>query len=448
MRGPLAAISIADAGRGVGRTRAPSSSTKRPRRLTVSPRQSAAHDASSISSSHSMRSPGAATGRPKRASIGWSPGETRKRRRPGAIRSAVATACASRAAFQWWAMRIEPIWMRRVAIEQRDRHASSRRARRPRCARRASRDRRRRRPRRSRAPRRAAPARAAPPTDARASRARPRASREQRPRGARRAPARARSSRPRARRSRPARAPRRAACAAPRSARRRRDCGAPRSRSNAAKRWMRSSVKPGVVQIAPRSHQAPGPLPGLFRELARGAGFRRLAGVELAGRHLEDHAAGRMPVLADQSTSSLGHEGHDGGRARMAHDVELEQRPVRELDALAGGFDAKASSHGLCVRELSRGTLARRLARKLARELATGLARGLAGRRHVSEGSPDGELAMPGLPLERSVADRLRGPRSRARRRLPRRAGRLGRGRRGDRSAPSRCTAAACSRPS
>ena len=54
----------------------------------------------SVSSSRAIRSAGAANGRPKRASIGWSPAETRKRRRPGARRTAVATACASRAAFQ------------------------------------------------------------------------------------------------------------------------------------------------------------------------------------------------------------------------------------------------------------------------------------------------------------------------------------------------------------
>ena len=162
----------------------------------------------------------------------------------------------------------------------------------------------------------------------------------------------------------------------------------------------------------PGAHQPPGPLAGLLGELARGARLGRLAGVELARRHLEDHAAGRVPVLADQQHVAIRDEGHHRGGARMVHDVEIEQRAVGKLDALGDRLDAEAALHGLRVG-------------------------GLAGRRHVSEGSPEEGVAMHGVPEERAVAIAREGGSAGARRHLSRRGRRLGRGRRRDRSATS-----------
>ena len=133
----------------------------------------------------------------------------------------------------------------------------------------------------------------------------------------------------------------------------------------------------------PRAHQPPRPLPGLLGELARGARLGRLAGVELARRHLEDHAADRVPILADQQHLAIRDEGHHRGGARMPHDVEIEQRAVRKLDALGDRLDAEAAPDGLRVG-------------------------GLAGRRHVSEGSPAEGAAMHGVPGGARGRDRPR----------------------------------------
>ena len=98
-RGRAAAISIGGGLASAGRTRARSSETKRPRALTSSPRQSA-RTALRDSSSQAMRSAARGHGKPKRWSASCAPIERNARKRPGAMRSNVASDCARRAAFQ------------------------------------------------------------------------------------------------------------------------------------------------------------------------------------------------------------------------------------------------------------------------------------------------------------------------------------------------------------
>ena len=112
-RAPLAATSIGSRPPGgTGRTRAPSSVTNRPLRVTDSPRQSAR--TASVSSSHATRSLAESSGRPHARSSGRSPIDAKKWWRPGAIRSALAATWARCAAFQCCTSRIDAIRIRCV----------------------------------------------------------------------------------------------------------------------------------------------------------------------------------------------------------------------------------------------------------------------------------------------------------------------------------------------
>jgi len=83
---------------------------------------------------------------------------------------------------------------------------------------------------------------------------------------------------------------------------------------------------------------APGPAAGLFLEFACGAALWRLARLELAGGHLENRSAGRVPVLTNQQHLIVREKGHHGRRSGVRDDVDLHQRSVGKRHPL--GVDA------------------------------------------------------------------------------------------------------------
>ena len=340
-------IGIRSAG---ARTRARSSATKRPRRVTSSPRQSA-RTASRVSSSQAMRSPAAGSGRPKRRSAGCPPMETKSRTRPGGgARGSPSPGRASPRSSGG------PVGSRRSLCA--------------RCAREGLQSRRAR-----RAPRRrggpascdtspstktaAKPKRLGEPHeleerfegDRCASRGRRRASTQ--PAHAVMAPACSRASALFASRSSPLQTSSRARVEGHLHhldhlvrVVARGDLG---SRSKAAKRWITSSVKPGVVQIEPSGSRRPARRPASSSSSRAAQTSGRLA-VELARRHLPDRAAGGVAELADQQHVALAREGHHRRRARVPHDVERDALAVRQLDLVLDAIERRRSGRGEATR--------------------------------------------------------------------------------------------------
>ncbi len=74
-------------------------------------------------------------------------------------------------------------------------------------------------------------------------------------------------------------------------------------------------------------------------EFAHGAVERRLARVEFAGRNLPQEVLDAKPVLADETCAIRAVQRHHGGRARMAHQLQLVFAAVRIPQNLAGDLD-------------------------------------------------------------------------------------------------------------
>jgi hypothetical protein len=80
--------------------------------------------------------------------------------------------------------------------------------------------------------------------------------------------------------------------------------------------------------------EAGGVVADLLSRFAGGAGLRRLAAVELAGGNLEQPAAGRVAVLADEEHGAVGEHRHDGGGAAVADHLHVRLPPVGEADVV------------------------------------------------------------------------------------------------------------------
>ena len=111
-----------------------------------------------------------------------------------------------------------------------------------------------------------------------------------------------------------------------------------------------------------------------------------LASIELAGGDFENRSAGRMAELMDQQHVLRAHEGHDGGGAGMAHDIEGDAAPVREQDLVGVDLDgspavSRRASH---ERALARVRLEARRAgvRRFAGRRVAVRARALSGHGH------------------------------------------------------------------
>ena len=128
---------------------------------------------------------------------------------------------------------------------------------------------------------------------------------------------------------------------------------APGSSPSARNRWIRSSVKPGVVTMVMSRSSRRGAHPGLFFQLPRGAALRALARVEPSGRHLPDEAVRRVAELPDEQDPGIGRarrveEGNHRRGAGMAKDLELADGVVGEADGVQVEVDDAAGVEARC----------------------------------------------------------------------------------------------------
>ena len=106
------------------------------------------------------------------------------------------------------------------------------------------------------------------------------------------------------------------------------------------KRWMRSSVKPGVVSSVVRGSIFCAVQPVSSFSSRMRAVARVFARVELPGGDLVDESARGVAVLLDQQelrivAGRIGEKRHDRARAGMPHDLELGRRSVGKANGVA-----------------------------------------------------------------------------------------------------------------
>ncbi len=88
--------------------------------------------------------------------------------------------------------------------------------------------------------------------------------------------------------------------------------------------------------------EASGAVAGLLLELPRGTRLRRLAGVELPGRDLEQIAARGEAVLADQHDPPIVEEGNHRRRPRMLQQIEEHAPSVGQVDPLGDQLELRS----------------------------------------------------------------------------------------------------------
>src|SRR5437667_4933136 len=148
------------------------------------------------------------------------------------------------------------------------------------------------------------------------------------------------SSRPRSRRAGPWRAPRRAAGGRSRRSLRRPRAGAPQGGAGAPGRGDALVTEPGRGEDGSEVRELARLDACLLGQLARRARAGRLVGrVEDARRQLPDVAAGGVAVLADEHDAPVVVDRGHGRRARVAYQLQVDRRAVRERDPLDAQVD-------------------------------------------------------------------------------------------------------------
>src|SRR6185503_17869183 len=99
---------------------------------------------------------------------------------------------------------------------------------------------------------------------------------------------------------------------------------------------------PGRGQVIAERVPRGGLHAGLLFELAARRVERRLAIVDLAARQFPDPTAGDVTELAQQADTLVLVDRNDGRAARMLDDLQLRDRPVRQLYALDVQLDDAA----------------------------------------------------------------------------------------------------------
>lgn len=102
----------------------------------------------------------------------------------------------------------------------------------------------------------------------------------------------------------------------------------------------RGVVRAQILQPAGRQAR-------FLRELARRGQLRRLARLELAGRHLEQRARKRIAVLPHAPDRAVGLQRQDRHAARMLHDLALGRAAVRQARLVEPDVD----DHAVVARE-------------------------------------------------------------------------------------------------